>query len=319
MLQHKKSRYAAALLMLIHANCAGGCGVFERTWHDKFAWKAEDYFDDPQVVALCKAIEANDLKAIDRLVAAGADVNAKGKGNMTPLLWAFPDNRPERFKKLLELGADPNVVVENDFNTRMSGILPGDSVTHMACDTWFPKYFDYVFQHGGDPNLWHRRRHKTPLLQLLVGLAREKKEKVQRLIELGADLNANKDYEYTGGRTPAMTAVSAFGQYDLALLLLDAGADYRAYMTGSNTRLIHIVAGEERRLPRCSEQQREDYRKLVEWLEARGESIDDAKADVKRWRSWFPSSVYRSKMDAEVAARKAKEAKNNPPPKAERK
>jgi ankyrin repeat protein len=57
---------------------------------------------------LCKAIEENDVGEIDRLVAAGADVNAKGKENMTPLLWAFPDDKPERFKKLLELGADPN-------------------------------------------------------------------------------------------------------------------------------------------------------------------------------------------------------------------
>lgn len=119
------------------------------SWHEKFKWKAEDYFDNPQVIALCKAIEANDLKEIDRLVADGANVNAKGKGNMTPLLWAFPDNKSKRFKKLLEHGADPNVIVENDFNTKMSGIRPGDSVTHLVCKTRFPKYFDYVFQHGG--------------------------------------------------------------------------------------------------------------------------------------------------------------------------
>jgi hypothetical protein len=49
------------------------------------------------VIALCKATEANDIAEIDRLVAAGADVNAQGEGNMTPLLWAYPDNKLERF------------------------------------------------------------------------------------------------------------------------------------------------------------------------------------------------------------------------------
>jgi hypothetical protein len=247
------------------------------------------------------------------LVAAGADVNAKGKGNMTPLLWAFPDDKPERFKKLLELGADPNVIVESDFNTR-GAIGVGDSVTHMACSTWFPSHFDLVFQHGGDPNLWQRKKHKTPLLLLLVGPARDKPRKVQRLIDLGADLEANKDDEYTGGTTPVMAAASAFGQYDLVLLLLEAGADYGAYKTNSNTKLIHIMVGEARRLPNCTPQQQKDYRRVIDWLEAHGESVEQAKADIERWRSWFPTDVYRRNMDQEIAARKAREALNQNSP-----
>ena len=42
-------------------------------------WKAEEYFTDPQLVALCKAIEREDLEEMERLVKAGADVNARGK------------------------------------------------------------------------------------------------------------------------------------------------------------------------------------------------------------------------------------------------
>lgn len=142
----------AALLI-----AAVGCGRVAQVLpapnsHEKVGWKTEDYFDDPQVVALCKAIEANDLAEIDRLVAAGADVNAQGKGKMTPLLWAFPDNKLMRFKRLLEHGADPNVVVEDEFNTR-GVVMPGDSVTHMAASSYYPGYFEAVFAHGGDPNL----------------------------------------------------------------------------------------------------------------------------------------------------------------------
>jgi ankyrin repeat protein len=138
---------------LVAAGCEKPRPILAATWHQTCGWKAADYFDDPQVIALCKAIEANDLKEIDRLVAAGADVNAKGKGNMTPLLWAFPDNKLPRFKRLLEHGADPNVILsEHDFNAR-GEMKAGKSVTHMASTTSFPGYFEAVFEHGGDVNL----------------------------------------------------------------------------------------------------------------------------------------------------------------------
>ena len=59
-----------ALIALIICQFVAGCGdgtkLVNKTWHEKFGWKAEDYFDDPKVVALCHAIESNDLKEIDR-------------------------------------------------------------------------------------------------------------------------------------------------------------------------------------------------------------------------------------------------------------
>ncbi len=143
----RRAVIALACIVTLLVGCGELAKVVESTSHQKYGWKAEDYFDDPQVIALCNAIETNDLKELDRLVAAGADVNSEGKGKMTPLLWAFPDNKLERFKKLLELGADPNVVIESDFDTR-GGMSAGDSVTHMACKTEFPGYFEAVFKHG---------------------------------------------------------------------------------------------------------------------------------------------------------------------------
>ncbi len=73
----------------------------EMRWHAQAGWKAEDYFQDPAVVALCKAIEDNNIKEMERLIAEGADVNALGKDGMTSLLWAFPDRKIERFACLL--------------------------------------------------------------------------------------------------------------------------------------------------------------------------------------------------------------------------
>lgn len=301
-------RYLLVCLMLLFlpSGCVEG-SPFKPTWHQKFNWQAEEFFDDPQVVALCKAIEANDLDEIERLVKAGADVNAQGKGNMTPLLWALPDNKPERFGKLLEMGADPNVIFESDFNTKMSGIVPGDSVTHLVCRTHFPGYFELVFDHGGDPNLVHPVSKDTPLTALITGSSVDRKKKLRTLIELGADV----DHVNRLGSPPVITAVAHFGQYDLALMLLEVGANHKIYIENQNTRLVHIVYDETsgRRTRVMTPQQQADYNRLVEWLEDHGESLDEAKADWERWRSSgaFTFEQKRKLREAEIAERKARE------------
>src|SRR5438132_2847004 len=94
---------AITVLSSIPLGCSQRLPMLNPTFHQRAGWKAEDFFEDRGVIDLCHAIEANDIAEIDRLVAAGANVNAKGKDNMTPLLWALPDNKLDRFKKLLEL------------------------------------------------------------------------------------------------------------------------------------------------------------------------------------------------------------------------
>jgi uncharacterized protein len=300
-------RSPAPLMAFALCYVVAGCGVLDllpsRTIHQRCGWKAEDYFTDWQVIALCRAIEANDLAEMERLVKAGADVNAQGKDKMTPLLWAFPDNHLPRFKWLLEHGANPNVVVEGQFNSRQR-ITRGDSVTHMACATSFPGYFEAVFDHGGDPNIRHAGHlgfRDTPLFAVITRGAGDKAAKVRRLIELGADMNA-----LAMGYTPVMQAVGWFGQFDVALMMLEAGADFRKYDESEAQRLIHVVAGQEHRLGQYTPAQRAGFHELVKWLEDHGESYAEAKADIERWDSWS-GATFREKMDAEIAERKARE------------
>jgi hypothetical protein len=304
-------RCLPALLITGLMSCAvAGCGLTNAlpasTTHQQFGWTAEDYFADPQVIALCRAIEASDLDEMERLVKAGADVNAQGKGKMTPLLWAFPDNRLPRFKWLLEHGANPNVAIESDFNSRQR-IFPGDSVTHMACATPFPGYFDAVFDHGGDPNLPRSGSlalEGTPLITVIKAGGRNRKEKLNRLIALGADMNA-----LSGGVTPPMQAATWFTQNDLVLIMLEAGADFRAYDHTESQRLIHMVVRQEFGtvgLKALTPQMRVERDAVIKWLEDRGESYEEAKADIERWDSWS-GATFHQKMDAEIAERKARE------------
>lgn len=273
-----------------------------RTFHQRCGWKAEDYFTDPKVIALCRAIEANNLAEMERLVQAGADVNALGKGNMTPLLWAFPDNQLPRFKWLLEHGASPNVVIESEFNTG-GFMVPGDAVTHFVCKTAFPGYFEAVFEHGGNPNLRSRQYDDVPLTLVIQWGPSDREGRIRKLIAAGADPDA-----LSAGRTPTMKAVSWGGQYGLANLLLDLGADHRVYEANGMRRLIHVAVREEQAFRGNGPQQKADYQGLLERLTARGESIELARKDLQRWDSWSRTTgEYQRNMDAEIAARKARE------------
>ena len=293
-----------------------GCGVMNllpsRTYHQRCGWKAEDYFTDPKVIALCRAIEANDLAEMERLFQAGTDVNARGKGNMTPLLWAFPDNHVPRFKWLLEHGADPNVKIESEFNTR-GFMVPGDAVTHFVCKTAFPGYFDAVFEHGGDPNLRTSLYEDVPLTLVIKGGGGGNREgKIRALIAAGADPDM-----FSGQITPTVNAVTWGGQYGLANLLLDLGADHRVYEKNGMRRLIHFAVLEEQAFRGNDPRQKADHQALLKRLTDRGESYDAAKADIARWDSWFrETGEFRKKMDAEIAERKAREqAEAEPQPK----
>ena len=105
-------------------------------------------------------------------------MNATGKGKMTPLLWAFPDGKLDRFKRLLKHGANPNVVVESGFNTRRQ-IKVGHSVTHLAAGTKFPGYFKEVMQNGGDADLRHGEKGDSLLHVVIKAGVPDQKERFE--------------------------------------------------------------------------------------------------------------------------------------------
>jgi len=312
-MSHAWRRLGPCLLLPVLLLGCGKAGPLlpEKSFHDQVGWKAEEYFDDPQVVALCKAIEADDLKEMERLIRAGANVNAQGKGKMTPLMWAFPGNKLARFKLLLEHGADPNVITEDDFGTRGT-IMKGTSVTHQAASTWHPGFFEAVFAHGGDPNLEQQTqvlgRGYCPLHLVIWSPVSGKLEKLQKLLDLGANINHIGFAE----NTPVALAVK-FRQYDIALMLLESGADYMIYTNpDSNQRLVHLVLASAVNLDYTrtwAPGEKQQYNAVLEWLKGHGEPLEKARQDLKRWNSWNRrKGEYARNMAIEVAERKAREA-----------
>ena len=69
--------------------------------------KASEYFSDPLVIRLAKAVAEGDAEKIDASVMQGADVNATGKKGYSLLTWAMLNSNPRGFEILLDHGADP--------------------------------------------------------------------------------------------------------------------------------------------------------------------------------------------------------------------
>jgi hypothetical protein len=88
---------------------------------------------------------------------------------MTPLLWAFPDRKLERFECLLRHGADPKVRFQSDFGLPYTeSFYPhafgeysfrdplcrvSESVVNLAARSPEPEYANLIVKYGGDPRV----------------------------------------------------------------------------------------------------------------------------------------------------------------------
>lgn len=200
-------------------------------WHAKVGWNATDFFDDKDVVKLCKAIERNDLEEIRKLIAEGVNLNSLGKGNMTPLLWAYPDRKFERFRLLVEAGADPNVVPVSDFGVggrdmhAVPGVyfgyldirfIKGISINQLVCNARDNRYFFSVMKNGGDPNQTTAGCKSSPIV-LVLEMHRDGPEKLKTLLENGAKVNPK-------GGSPLIEAINRESFWAVKQLA-EAGAD----------------------------------------------------------------------------------------------
>ena len=193
--------------------------AMEANWRKSCDLVAEDYFEAPLTIALCHAIERNDLQEIDCVIAAGVDVNDRGKNNVTPLFWAMPFRRLERFTLLLEAGANPNVPI-SEYGGPPGMSFRGDTVTLTAAKSPYTGLFELVLKHGGDLEAFHSHfRH--PLLHTIVGSASAHKRKRILLYKRhGGEMNV---VDSTG--SSAAYYAHIINDYKLAIFLCEHGVD----------------------------------------------------------------------------------------------
>ncbi len=183
---------------------------------------------EPFLVATAGRRDADAIT--DLLLAHGADPHAQDSKGRTPLVQAARAAHDDNVRRLVELGADPDWIYE-------------DEPLVLSMQTMIPKQKHVtalLVELGADPNT-HGSEGHTPLMR---ATRNSHHELMQALIDAGAELDAVDDARWTALHHAAVTRFE--GLIGLSLLL-DAGARVEAYDSESRTPLC--VAQAEGNVP----------------------------------------------------------------------
>lgn len=221
----------------------------------------EPRFPDERVRALVAAAREGDVRRIDRLVAEGTDPNARGRGGITPL--HLNGRNLRGFVRLLEHGADPNVLVDDD----------GTTVMHRSVVGW-PARLRATLRHGGDVNVrdaWG----DTPLSSTDRLLVLQRDMLAVLLEEPGLDIEApNRD-----GTTVAMKVAGL--RNDILYELLVRGADYERRNAAGYSVLDRLAFQGQFKYAGTRGKRLQD--KVVAWLAERGVELPPPRSVVPAW------------------------------------
>jgi ankyrin repeat protein len=205
-----------------------------------------------QQTALMWAAAENNAAAVELLVRAGADVNARSKGGLTPLLFAARDGRIEAARVLLASGADVNERLPDGMSALVVAVMNANYA--MAA---------FLLDRGADPNA--DAQGWTALHQIAVSRKPNtginlpgpvpsgevsSLDLVRKLIAKGADVNGRVKKEIKDGyrsnlnrigATPFVLAARA-PDLDLMRVLLEQGAD-PMLMTDHGASALMVAAG----------------------------------------------------------------------------
>jgi ankyrin repeat protein len=154
------------------------------------------------------AIDADDPVAIEKAVNAGADVNAKGLHGATPAEYAVVRMQKTAFKKLLDLGANPNLRDDSGQNVMTLGV---QAYAH------YPGYLVEALKAGGNPNT--RFNDDDPIMMQF--LAEPNPDAIRILKQNGGDIDVM-------GRNgdPIVITAAMVERWDVAWALLEMGAKF---------------------------------------------------------------------------------------------
>ena len=250
------------MCVVILSACSVGCGGRKNA-----NFRPEKSYSDPDLIALCHAAKRGDIRTIDRLVAKGVDVNAKGKKrHYTPLFFALAGEQIKAFEALLKHKADPNIPSKDDVGSIMH------ATAYREHDS---KWLELALKYGGKTEVLTQKgmvcKHETPLFKAIS--ARNIKN-VKLLIKAGANLN----HQDTCGSTPVMEAATHL-EYRIAYLLLQEGADWKL-KEGNGKDLAYLCFSFPQMLDKEFPEGFKYNRKVLEFLREKGVDIEAAKMEA---------------------------------------
>lgn len=211
--------------------------------------KAENYFKDPQALAVAKAINAGDAVALE-LQLERVNINQPHVRGMTYLNWAFANNQYEAAKLLLAHSADPNLETE-EISTLALGMKMDDI-----------RWLKLLVESGADIN---KKNSGTPLWfeTYLAGNWGH----LEYLFDHGLDVNATDSVGNT-----ALMDLARLDHYGMVLKLLEHGAN-ASHQSDSGVTLARII---QNHIPSSISREYQNREKVIGLLEERG--IDTSKS-----------------------------------------
>lgn len=198
----KPHRIQALLAFCIVTGLPVGCSA-AMDMPSNISKRAAEAFADPQVRALAEAASRGNVRELERLVKAGADVNAKGSMGITPAWWAIRNRNKVGFEWLLAHGANPNAEVETI------------TIMELAAGYEDSEFLKIVLRYKPDLNRAGPYTGHTPLSTAVVFSTRKN---IELLIDAGVNLDNDR------GQSPLSFAAGQ-GAYEYVFLMLKAGAD----------------------------------------------------------------------------------------------
>src|SRR3984885_6513885 len=195
--------------------------------------------------ALLWAAYWNDQKAVEALLAAGANVNASTREGFTALSQACTNGNAAMVEALLKAGADANSFQAEGQSALMTAARAGNAGSVKA-----------LLDHGAEGNSKESGRGQTALMW---ATAENHPDVVKVLVEHGADVNAvSSIFDFSGmkvkpgdvpmhfprGGFTALLFAARGGFTECAKILLDHGADIKiADPDGTSALLLAIING----------------------------------------------------------------------------
>jgi hypothetical protein len=219
----------------------------------------------PKVQALALAAEQGDIAEIDRLVADGVSPNSTGADGITVPGWLLYHPNKEGFRRLLELGADPN----KKWN---SSVPFYSSLMHCAAGRATKIGPDYMRMavEIGKGNLYMQAGYLKETPVQMASMHYHDREILPALLEAGLDMNFTTAYG-----EPLVSFVIYSGNYEGLLYLLEHGATYKTKSKSPMKNIILKIQNDITRNHR-SDPDMEQYMwfwRCVDFLEKRGETF----------------------------------------------
>jgi hypothetical protein len=185
---------------------------------------AEMYPGNPQAQALVKAAIKGDVKEIDRLIDAGANPNDVGAYGKTVPGWVLFHPNVAGFRRLLERGADPNIIW-HDGTRAQSSLL---HFTIYMSDKIGTDYLKMCLSVGkGNPNLEPPDGRERPIAVTVNNI---NTDAFYILYNAGADINYKIRSSY---RARSLAEVCASqNNHRILFFLLSSGVHYSTEKRG---------------------------------------------------------------------------------------